>query len=54
MLITVNNQLQMSFEHFQKTFRDVFGRDMTLLERKWLEPLFLKAGTDRESIDEAA
>ena len=54
MLITVNKQPQMSFEQFQKTFRDVFGRDMTPLERKWFEPVFPKANSNRESTGEAA
>ena len=40
MLVTINGQPQMSFEQFQQTFTEAFGRDMTPDERKWLEPAF--------------
>ena len=38
MLVTINGQRQMSFEQFERTFRQVFGREMTRNEREWLRP----------------
>jgi hypothetical protein len=35
-LIKINGQLQMSFEQFEETFREVYGREMTVEERRWL------------------
>ena len=40
MLITINGQPQISFEQFQQTFREAFGRSMTPDERKFFEPVF--------------
>ncbi|HWY70454.1 MAG TPA: hypothetical protein VNX88_17435 [Terriglobales bacterium] len=37
MLIKINGQPQMSFEQFEGTFRQVFGRDMTGDERRWIQ-----------------
>lgn len=36
MTIKINGQQQMSFEQFEATFREVFGREMTDAERRWL------------------
>jgi len=36
MQVKINGQLQVSFEQFEETFRQAFGRDMTRDERKWL------------------
>ena len=42
MLITINGKPQMSFEQFEKTFKQTFERDMTQDERRLFEPAFLK------------
>jgi len=36
MLIKISGQPQMSFEQFEKAFRQALGRDMTSEERRWL------------------
>ena len=38
MLVTINGQRQTSFEQFEETFRQVFGREMTRSELEWLRP----------------
>ena len=48
MLLKINGQPQMSFEQFQQTFQDVFGREMTPDERRWFEPGFQKPNPQRE------
>ena len=54
MLVTVNGQLQMSFEQFEVTFREAFGRDMTPDERRWLEPAFPEPDLDPAFLGDAA
>ena len=54
MLVTVNGQPQMSFEQFQVTFREAFGRDMTPDERRWFGPAFLQSDFKPSFLDGAA
>ena len=42
MLITINGQPQMSFDQFQESFREAFGRDMTEEEQTWFKDAFPK------------
>ena len=36
MVIKINGRTQISFEKFEQTFSEVFGREMTPEERQWL------------------
>ena len=54
MLITINGQPQMSFEQFQQTFREAFGRDMTPDERRFFEPVFPFPDLNRAFLGDAA
>ena len=36
MSVKINGQQQMSFEQFEETFKQAFGREMTPDERRWL------------------
>lgn len=40
MSITINAHQAMSFEQFQETFRQAFGREMNQDERTWFDPVF--------------
>jgi hypothetical protein len=56
MLVKINGQPQMSFEQFEKTFRQAFGRDMTSEERMWLRfpSFFNDSAEQRDSKDDDA
>ena len=50
MSLKINGQQQMSFEQFEETFKQAFGREMTPDERRWLRLLnFLNSDSAQQS-----
>ena len=50
MLVKINGQTQRSFEEFELTFKEAFGRDMTPDERKWFGAGFSDGSGDSSSV----